>query len=121
MQLEAGKYYRTRDGRKAYVVGSDPFNPSEPFPFVGWIAGCGLRTWTASGAWANFQSDCDLVAPWKEPETETMVLALYRAMNGHNICSSFYGGPEAARRVIAGAGGELLALKEVTITEGEGV
>ncbi|MET4294738.1 hypothetical protein ABIB06_006571 [Bradyrhizobium sp. LB8.2] len=76
LKLEAGKYYRTRDGRKAFVgcVGN-PFqqNQCEWDGAIGWVetnGGCQYReSWREDGrAAAATNHDLDLVAEWKEPK-----------------------------------------------------
>lgn len=78
-QFEAGKYYRTRDGRKAYVASlyDCPFPCPEgegEFTFRGWIDLPDMRDyqacgWTADGRNLKDGTDTqyDLIAPWKEP------------------------------------------------------
>ena len=77
MKLEAGKYYKTRDGRKAKIVSEispSPFNHTvSTYPFMGWVEGyTAAISWTAQGSyieqdWSKADSDSDLVAEWKEP------------------------------------------------------
>lgn len=38
-KIEAGKYYRTRNGRKAYVLGTNPFEHADRFSYIGFIQG----------------------------------------------------------------------------------
>lgn len=62
LQIEAGKFYRTRDGRK---VGPLAYRPGGE-----WIWRAGMEDWRADGSWAPRRGDtdvCDLVAEWVEP------------------------------------------------------
>ncbi|WP_322884149.1 hypothetical protein U8C35_06360 [Sinorhizobium medicae] len=70
LTLETGKYYRTRDGKKAYVYGVNPFaTVGGEHEVVGVIDGYGQETWHRDGHWFS-QGDkpCDLVAEWVEPK-----------------------------------------------------
>lgn len=75
MQLEAGKFYQTRDGHKAFVVGVNPFqNAGGLNDFLGAIdLGKGLakaRGWRGDGKFIGVNSaDWDLVAEWRDPPT----------------------------------------------------
>jgi hypothetical protein len=73
MKIEAGKFYTTRDGRKAYVAtDSNPFCASDPSPCIGWVDGeeyvfsnCN-EGWTTTGRYhdESRQSEFDLVSEW---------------------------------------------------------
>lgn len=72
MKLEAGKYYKTRDGRKAYVAAlREDAIPDECA--VGWV----LRDsgywescwWSANGVFEAI-SEFNLIAEWTEPEAK---------------------------------------------------
>lgn len=72
LTLEAGKYYRTKDGRKAYVVGKHPFDKNpEVLPFCGFVDG--ERTseaywWDKKGTPGRGVPQTQLVAEWVEPK-----------------------------------------------------
>ena len=72
LKIEAGKYYRTRDGRKAFVAARNPFNAR--FCWMGMIDSistlCGV-TWLESGRFSDTREahPDDLIAPWTEPRT----------------------------------------------------
>jgi hypothetical protein len=75
MQLEAGKFYRTRDGRKAYVAHLvNPFLRRD-FCIGGYIEDEGdeLFTWNKNGRFSDdrvgFEHPSDLVAEWTDPPT----------------------------------------------------
>lgn len=65
LKFEAGKSYRTRDGRKV-----DVFNilDQSSYPVVGSIEGNReMNCWTLSGRWSRFPDDSgirDLIAEW---------------------------------------------------------
>lgn len=69
IKLEAGKYYRTRDGRKAFVSGKNPFSDTQCC-ICGFIEGYGSTSWTIDGNYYSDKSDVayDLIAEWKEPK-----------------------------------------------------
>lgn len=78
MKLEAGKYYRTRSGMKAFVGAICPY---ECHPFqkvVGWIGGS-CFTWAMSGQWGSGSNNPDLVAEWVDPPTTLEALKAIRA------------------------------------------
>lgn len=73
LKLEAGKYYRTRDGRKAYVDSIRTFNPFTPINIniknaaLGAVEDVGARTWSLDGRYDTVESQSDLIAPWENP------------------------------------------------------
>lgn len=62
MKLEAGKWYKTRDGRKAFVGFQNPFSKV----WVGYIEGEPLqRVWSPDGKWNSPNEYClDLISEW---------------------------------------------------------
>jgi hypothetical protein len=69
MEVKAGEYYRTRDGRKAYVAGESPFSSTDTlYRVVGWIDGeQGSTEWTPEGFLLLDEADKrDLVEGWRE-------------------------------------------------------
>ena len=82
MKIEAGKYYRTRDGRKAFVSAVEV--PCERYcvnkrihPVLGYI-GVGQCSWTEAGHGdARCETEYDLVDEWREPVTRELTLYLY--------------------------------------------
>lgn len=72
LTLEAGKYYRTRDGRKAFLAGRNPFESSIQLVWTGYVeGGIAIYGWLASGHFRyadGREDDCDLVAEWVEPK-----------------------------------------------------
>ena len=72
MQIEAGKYYRTRDGRKAFVfcIATNPFGRCDHYQAKGYLdeAGGVHASWChVNGKWTSNDSLYDLIAPWVDP------------------------------------------------------
>jgi len=82
MQIEAGKYYRTREGRKAFVehvLQHNPFGQKshDGFPALGYIEGKrGIEDWKLDGHWTEQDNCNDLIAEYIEPPT-ALELAKY--------------------------------------------
>lgn len=72
MKLEAGKYYRTRGGRKAYVaaVGCPFCGPDTCSTALGWIEEKSLSTdWSEDGKYSPIEDRSeDLISEWVEPK-----------------------------------------------------
>lgn len=88
LKIEAGGCYRTRDGRKAYVMFTHPHNPT--YPFVGHIdAEGGVHVWTARGAVfrSAASSENDLISEWKEPRKGEVWIGI--AESGHPYVESW--------------------------------
>lgn len=67
MKLEAGKWYRTRDGRKAFVSFVHPHRKSHRN--VGFIENETVQSWSDYGEYTRQgSSSFDLVAEWTEPK-----------------------------------------------------
>lgn len=85
MKIEAGKYYETRRGEKAFVAGISPFTSTDPlYHIVGWIDGTtDAAAWGLGGAYADrAEAPEDLVAEWTEPPTPLEALkVLHRLAN----------------------------------------
>jgi hypothetical protein len=114
LKLEAGRYYRTRDGRKAYVVAVllSPFGKpkSNDNNCVGFIEGdTGIYWWYATGHRFNGMGEMpeDLIDEWREPREWTVYVCEDRI--NQNVYPLLFR-PGA---------GNLLA--RVTVREGEGV
>lgn len=115
MKIEIGKFYRTRDGRKARIYAVDA---GEPYPVHG-----GYKI--TSGKWDNESwtilgnvndqhvgRDLDLVSEWQELCTGTVWLNVYP-------CDAIaYRDKDIADRC---RGADLLACIKVDWTEGEGL
>jgi hypothetical protein len=63
MRTEVGKYYRTRDGEKAYAAFDDG---SDRWPIK--VNHNGVSLWHALDGVSNISSVYDLIAEWIEPE-----------------------------------------------------
>ena len=68
--LEAGKYYRTRDGHKAYVGWVAPEEVRELFSVKGYVIGEeGTQTWKTCGTYHGGSKHAhDLVALWEDEQ-----------------------------------------------------
>lgn len=112
MKLEAGKHYRTRDGRKAYVAAvATPeqvaCSTSRAFGWCDGVAHC----WHDDGRYlASIQGPCDLIEEWREPRKFTRDVFVYDDGYGHERWS-----------VCASACLKLLARTTIELTEGEGL
>ena len=119
MQIEAGRYYRARDGRKAFVAAKSHFEKAkQTHKFVGFL-NCGL-----SGAWAPdgrtfhcAEVDSDLVSEWREPVTRTGVVALLRCQKSGTVFISSYSGDKTVPDCIRFGGYDVLAEQQITLTE----
>lgn len=68
MKLEVGKFYKTRDGGKAYVAGPNPFTDGAGYCWLGAIELFDTVHWTNCGKFISFEeSPHDLVAEWIDP------------------------------------------------------
>jgi len=61
MQLEVGKYYKTRDGRKVFITTLCTDHEDRPY-LTGITEAGSLYNWSLEGAWDV--NDLDLVAEW---------------------------------------------------------
>ena len=92
MKIEAGKFYKTRDGKKAFVASFTPPNPfpdggNTRYPFTGYVQGWDMETWTADGiSFSDEENITDLVAEWREPASEERVVYLVRFSDGKVSC-----------------------------------
>lgn len=120
MEIQAGKYYKTRDGQKAFI-GAITYNPFrktlDPFPARGWIEGDTNSTysWTLSGSrFIGWPSEHDLIEEWRDPVTEDLYVYLYK-VNGcqtvFHIATELPWNPPSTSYQILGS-------SKVTITEG---
>lgn len=127
MKLEAGKYYRTRDERKAYVAAVlSPFKHLDPdFLAIGWIEGSDsalARMWNPNtGAFITDDScQADLVAEWKEPKIIKGWLNIYSENSVGDIVTGYiYPTLERARSVSNNS--NVRAICEISCVEGDGL
>ncbi|MBP2564514.1 hypothetical protein J2766_001073 [Agrobacterium tumefaciens] len=116
LTLEAGRYYRTRDGRKAYVAGFNPFSKEEDRANAvsGWIED-GNCLWCRSGQyWKNKTSDFDLVAEWVEPKRIQGKMYIYEGSAGVH-------GGYLSDHLQLPYGAKVLAVIEIDVLEGHGL
>lgn len=79
MKFETGKYYKTRDEKKAFVMfsGQNPFlDPKNRWTVYGIVQGGGaLQTWDSEGKSQLFSDNHpnDLVEEWDEPITKALI------------------------------------------------
>lgn len=90
MKIEVGKYYRTRDGRKAYVGYRHPEIAKTKYVLVGHVVADNrsLLTfkWLACGQWRVCgESDSDLVAEWIEPTKHYVKVYLFRTGSAMSV------------------------------------
>jgi hypothetical protein len=120
MKIEAGKYYRTLSGKKAYVetaVGPSPFTgQGRTYPFFGYVDEYGPESWTAAG---HVGSDCpahqrNIVAEWRDPAVIEIDLIMYKRSDSTPPLLLRWGQSLSPSD-------KIVARKIVTITEGEGV
>lgn len=80
VKIEAGKYYRLRNGSKCYIGGGYSINPfnSRPPIFIWWgfvsvssnSYGTEVENWKEDGSYAEISNpDWDIVAEWVDPVT----------------------------------------------------
>lgn len=84
MELNVGKWYRTRDGRKVIIYA---LNGMDPFPVHGAILtedGWAIRVWNRDGYdWNSSESPKDIVGVWMEPPSlGTITPGMYRTRDG---------------------------------------
>jgi len=88
MEIKPNTYYRTRDGRKAFVVGVYPPEIPSDHRCVGVIFHpCDTKVlsdegWDCCGHYygVRMEHDRDLIAEWKEPEVHETWLNLYSSV-----------------------------------------
>lgn len=115
MEIKAGAYYKTRDGRKAFVTGINPFDgpSSKTYRVLGAVEGYGITGWFDGGTYGapdSVPDGLDLVAEWKEPRKASSTFCLITCCGEPFMAID---GLYPEDRVIA--------RKTITITEGEGL
>lgn len=106
MKIEAGKFYRTRDGRKArvYAVDGTLGTSSEIHGAVFHGGAWGARQWSKSGSYNNtIERELDIVSEWAEPAPKLIawVPVLTSLCNGYCVVrfsSADYAGEPGWRR-----------------------
>jgi hypothetical protein len=129
LTLEAGKYYRTRAGMKAYISGATPdgfANDDADGKFAGFINGVGARSWSEDGTYIEGGEDgYDLVAEWVEPKRIKGWVNVYSAGHsespyGNSPRGGVYSTKEEANRSVL-YGVERIACIEIDVLEGCGL
>lgn len=108
MKIEAGKFYKTRSGHKAFVAGVSPFASTQPlYRMTGFVDGGQSGTsWNIEGEFAadGMRSPEDLVAEWIDPPTPLEALkAIVTHMDGWAVRSDVGDLLVKAREAIAAA------------------
>lgn len=119
LKIEAGKFYKTRDGQKACVafIGNplDARCVDQAFGFAS--RAYGVISWSLDGkSLVQGTQEWDLVEEWVEPAKGALWLHLVRRECGK--VGTYW---DRERRDSPHFTGKLLAVKQVTITEGEGM
>ena len=115
LTLEAGKFYRTRNGRKAFVGCENPFADGSTLRVFGYIEGAGIAIWRTDGCYFSdgAAASSDLVAEWVEPK---------RIKGWVNIdedyCAYRY---DTRKQADAKASKDRIACIEIDVLEGEGL
>lgn len=122
LQLEAGKFYRTRDGGKAYVCGRHPFDKTpNHMPFFGFVEKEGQYTvfwWHLDGTAGESVPHSTLVAEWVEPKRIKGWVAT-DGMFCSQISKTKLEAVKEFRR--AYLGGDIIACIEIDVLEGQGL
>jgi len=117
IKLEAGRYYKRRDGAKAFYHGPDPFKAG--WGVVSWECGS-YRVQAPCGFYSPIlgQDAADLVAEWREPRTATCKrdFVLVKCPRESAELAARIEGSECSKCRIIGR-----KTVEVSITEGEGM
>lgn len=120
LTLEAGKYYRTRGGKKVFIVGVNPFDKEDDdieFPFGGFVQGLKgdvLEWFRDDGRYGVQDGANDLVAEWVEPKR-----IKGRMFIGNNGVV-FFGGSIGEEPAVP-YGVTALACIEIDVLEGHGL
>ena len=78
MQIEAGKYYRTRDGRKVGPL-AERYHPE--FQLQGGMEEFGATAWRKNGT-NIYSQDMDLIAEWTDGPVRTETVTTRRIVPG---------------------------------------
>lgn len=74
MKIEAGKKYRTRDGRVALVGAVNPEADNHQ-TVIGWVGG-NCTYWSSNGMWKDSAHPLDLVEKYREPREWWLSMSL---------------------------------------------
>ncbi len=112
IEPEAGKFYKTRNGGKAHVLGVR-IDGGGCYPFVGYVVdGDAPIVWAEDGRYnVDVKGHAlDLIEEWVEPIEHTFWVNVY------SDCQSVHESRSKANKV---AGSDRLACVEVVCTEGQ--
>lgn len=119
LKIEAGKCYRTRDGRKAHVMFRHPYN--HPFPYVGYVEdNDGVSAWTDAGFYSVPSDRLRLISEWKEPRKGEVWVNVWEdgICNVHDTAKQSESAAEWISRATDKA---LIARVSIPWTEGQGL
>ena len=118
MKIEAGKYYRTRNGKKAFVCGSNPLVEADSmFALLGYVDNEGPMTWNLDGVGVNIYSKYNLVEEWKDPQVFTVTVSIFHNKQTRNAeVRAKFGLPHKS---IDTVNFDLLTQQTITLVEGE--
>lgn len=119
LKIEAGKFYRTRDGRKAEVVGQRS-EASGATPWIGVIDATELCAWHLDGYtfWPKTKPyGTDLVSEWRELRKWTSHALVYEPLDSPGVALTDWS-KEPAEPFLCN---KILARATITITEGDGL
>lgn len=138
LTLEAGKYYRTRDGFKAMVIAKNPFNMhgKQGEAFIGAIEFPkpgddafdfpeSATSWDPSGVFNEdgSESEYDLIAEWVEPKRIKVWVNIFPAKeredypSGYRVGCVTHASKDDAHRMAQG----MIATVEIDVLEGHGL
>jgi hypothetical protein len=127
LQLEAGKSYRCRQGKKVYIFGPSPFkNDASRYAFYGVTEGDPDPTaWRADGTYLgqDTRDRRDLVAEWVEPKRiKGWVNFYYREAEGRFLIGrTLYDSRERATEMGKMDAVPYTACVEIDVLEGHGL
>ncbi|MEY9375985.1 hypothetical protein [Rhizobium leguminosarum] len=127
LTLEAGKYYQTRDGRKVYIVGQNPFDKDDDdigFPFGGFVQrhkGDCLEWWRADGVFGVRQDALDLVSEWIEPKRIKGWIAVFGRDEGASSLAAVSDVFATREQVLAAIHRPATAIINIDVLEGAGL
>lgn len=89
MKIEAGKFYKTKSGRKIRIYATNCTPDGQGYAIHGAIEYLGvwnLTSWQSNGRWDSRPHTNDIVSEWEEPKSR--LLGYRHIMTGQVILSS---------------------------------
>jgi hypothetical protein len=126
IKLEAGKFYRTQDGRKAFVGASkltEFQGISEKCTFVGYVDGQDSGVvWNDGGVAISGYSNLTIEAEWVEPKRIKVIVNIFPSNDidyptGYRVGAATHATKEDAQRYAQG----MVATIEIDVLEGQGL